>query len=138
MTLLGLGCGASIFAMLGINNNAGLIVVSLLYGACFNAAPVLSLAFAAFTSLANGPEEVGARVGVTVALSLCSIAVLISPPIQGVLLTTEFHWVPPVALAGSMVLAGSGFFLLTRTPVENHVELARVGCLRGKVAVAFL
>ncbi|KAJ7436890.1 MFS general substrate transporter [Mycena galericulata] len=111
MTLFSLGCGVIIFAMLGINNDAGLVIISLLYGACFSA--VLSLAFAGFASLAKGPEEVGARVGV--ALALCSIATLISPPIQGVLLTSDFHWVPPVAFAGSTALAGSGFFLLTRT-----------------------
>ncbi|KAJ7364503.1 MFS general substrate transporter [Mycena albidolilacea] len=111
LALFSLGCSVIIFAMLGINNDAGLVVISVLYGACFSA--VLSLAFAGFASLAKGPEEVGARVGV--ALALCSIAVLISPPIQGVLLTSDFHWIAPVVFAGSVTLAGAGFFLLTRT-----------------------
>ncbi|KAJ6544150.1 MFS general substrate transporter [Mycena capillaripes] len=104
-------CGAIIWAMLGIHNGATLVVISLLYGAFSGA--WLSLAFACFASLAKTPEEVGARTGV--ALALVSIGVLVSAPIQGALLTSDFHWINPIAFATTMMFAGATCAAITRT-----------------------
>ncbi|KAJ6587778.1 major facilitator superfamily domain-containing protein [Mycena sp. CBHHK59/15] len=88
--------GAVVWAMLGVHNGPSLIVVSILYGILSGA--WLSLCFACFSSLARGPEEVGARVGV--ALAVCSIGTLVSSPIQGALLTDKFTWINPIAFSG--------------------------------------
>ncbi|KAF7315044.1 hypothetical protein MIND_00018600 [Mycena indigotica] len=103
--------GALIWAVLGINNGASLMVVSILYGGCSSA--WLALTFPSFASLAKGPEEVGARLGV--ALFLTSFAVLGSAPIQGSLLTDFFRWIHPVAFSASTVFACALCFLVTRT-----------------------
>ncbi|KAJ7463726.1 MFS general substrate transporter [Mycena latifolia] len=104
-------CGAIIWAMLGIHDGASLVVVSLLYGAFSGA--FLSLGFACFASLAKGPEEVGARAGV--ALALCSIGTLVSAPIQGALLTGSYHWLRPIVFSATVAFAGSALFVVTRT-----------------------
>ncbi|KAJ7818338.1 MFS general substrate transporter [Mycena olivaceomarginata] len=90
-----IGGGTLIWAMLGIHNGGSLVVISLLYGAFSNA--YLALAIACLASLAKGPEEIGARTGVALALS--SLGVLVSAPIQGALLTSDYHWIRPVAFA---------------------------------------
>ncbi|KAJ6460225.1 MFS general substrate transporter [Mycena sanguinolenta] len=93
--------GALIFAMLGVNNSVSLIVIAILYGVFSNW--YLALAFACFASLAKGPEEIGVRGGI--ALAFCSIGALVSGPIQGALLTSEYHWIRPVTFAGTMTFA---------------------------------
>ncbi|KAJ7463728.1 MFS general substrate transporter [Mycena latifolia] len=106
-----LGAGAIIWAMLGIHNGGSLIVISLLYGGFSGA--FLSLGFACFASLAKGPEEVGARAGV--ALALCSFGTLVSAPIQGALLTDSFQWIRPIIFSTTMAFAGAALFVVTRT-----------------------
>ncbi|KAJ7716663.1 MFS general substrate transporter [Mycena maculata] len=104
-------CGAIIWAMLSIHDAASLVIISLLYGAFSSA--WLSLAFACFASLARRPEEVGARTGV--ALALVSVGVLVSAPIQGALLKDSFVWINAVGFATSVMFAGAGCFVITRT-----------------------
>ncbi|KAJ7057502.1 MFS general substrate transporter [Mycena amicta] len=113
MTVFSAASGALIWGILGINNGGSLMVVSILYGATSSA--WLALAFPCFASLANGPEEVGARVGV--ALALVSVGTLVSAPIQGSLLTDQFHWIRPVAFSASVVFASAVCFAATRTVV---------------------
>ncbi|KAF7372358.1 MFS general substrate transporter [Mycena venus] len=105
------GAGAIIWAMLGMHNGGSLVVTSILYGAFSSA--YLALAFACLASLAKGPEEVGARAGL--ALALCSIATLVSAPIQGALLTDSYHWIRPVAFSATMTLTSGALFFVTRT-----------------------
>ncbi|KAF7347110.1 MFS general substrate transporter [Mycena venus] len=105
------GAGAIIWAMLGIHNGGSLVVISILYGAFSSA--YLALAFACFASLAKGPEEVGARAGL--ALALCSIGTLVSAPIQGALLTDSYHWIRPVAFSATMTFVSGALFFVTRT-----------------------
>jgi len=106
-----IGAGAIIWAMLGIHDGGSLVVIALLYGAFSSA--YLALGFACFASLAKGPEEVGARAGI--ALALCSVGALVSAPIQGALLTSSYHWIRPVAFAGTMTLVSGACFFMTRT-----------------------
>ncbi|KAF7371128.1 MFS general substrate transporter [Mycena sanguinolenta] len=103
--------GAFIWAILGIHDGASLISISFFYGAFSSA--YLSLAFACFSSLAKGPQEVGARVGIALALS--SLGTLFSAPIQGALLTSEYHWIRPVAFAATVTFVSGVCSFLTRT-----------------------
>ncbi|KAK7045000.1 MFS general substrate transporter [Favolaschia claudopus] len=109
--LCSLCTGGMIWAMLGIHDGPSLVIISIIYGAFSGAC--LSMAFACFASFARGPEEVGARAGL--ALSLVGIAVLISAPIQGALLTDRFSWIRPAGFSGSMMFAGVICFVITRT-----------------------
>jgi len=110
-TLCTLFTGGMIWAMLGVHDGASLVVISIMYGAFSSA--WLSMGFACFASLARGPEEVGARAGI--ALALVSVAVLISAPIQGALLTDKFAWIRPAGFTGSTMFAGAVCFFITRT-----------------------
>ncbi|KAF7347960.1 MFS general substrate transporter [Mycena sanguinolenta] len=92
-----IGSGVFVLAILGIHDRVSLMLIALFYGAFSSA--YLALTFACFSSLARGPEEVGARTGV--ALALCSLGTLLSGPIQGALLTSDFHWIRPVAFAAA-------------------------------------
>ncbi|KAJ7075609.1 major facilitator superfamily domain-containing protein [Mycena belliarum] len=119
-------CGAVIWGMSGVNNGASLVVVSIIYGAASGA--FLSLGFACFSSLAKGPEEVGARAGI--ALALCSIGTLVSTPIQGALLTGAYHWIRPTAFAavGVDTLVLMSFPLIQPLPDDD---------IRGSHAVCY-
>ncbi|KAJ7808328.1 MFS general substrate transporter [Mycena olivaceomarginata] len=106
-----IGGGTLIWAMLGIHSGRSLVVISLLYGAFSNA--YLALAFACVASLAKGPEEIGARTGVVLALS--SFGELVSSPIQGALLTSDYHWIRPVAFAATMTFVSGACYFVART-----------------------
>ncbi|KAJ7458518.1 MFS general substrate transporter [Mycena latifolia] len=109
-TLCSLCTGGMIWAMLSIQDGASLVIISIVYGAFSGA--WLSMGFACFASLARGPEEVGARSGI--AMALVSVGVLISSPIQGALLSDKLNWINPVGFSGSLMFAGGLCFFITR------------------------
>ncbi|KAF5357445.1 hypothetical protein D9757_011593 [Collybiopsis confluens] len=115
--------GALIWAMLGVNDSGSLIAVSVLYG-IFSGAYLeshlsvdsyqgLALAFACFTGLSSGPEEVGARTGLGLALS--SVGSLVAAPIQGQLLTPHFIWIRPIAFSAVRTICISTYKVLALT-----------------------
>ncbi|KAF7356661.1 MFS general substrate transporter [Mycena venus] len=103
--------GATIWAMLGIHNAGTLVAVSILYG--YFSGAWLGLALVAMSSLARSQDEVGARVGLALALS--SVGSLVSAPIQGALLTSKYLWIRPAGFSGCMLFAGAGAFIVART-----------------------
>ncbi|KAJ7829982.1 hypothetical protein B0H14DRAFT_3465165 [Mycena olivaceomarginata] len=109
---LQVGCtlvtAATIWAVLGVNTCAALVLVSVLYGIFSSAWLALSIDCLAF--LARNPNEVGARTGI--ALALGSFGALGSAPIQGALLTRDFLWIRPIAFSGSIVRASAGCFVV--------------------------
>ncbi|KAJ7185466.1 MFS general substrate transporter [Mycena filopes] len=86
---------STIWGILGVHNTWSLMLVSILYG--FFSGAWLSVAIMSLASLARTPDEVGARTGLALALS--SVGSLVSAPIQGALLTREFHWIRPIAFS---------------------------------------
>ncbi|KAF8888098.1 major facilitator superfamily domain-containing protein [Infundibulicybe gibba] len=112
---------ATIWAILGINSVASLIVVSILYGVFSGA--WLSLTVAGLASLSIG-EEVGARVGV--ALAIASVGLLVSAPIQGALLTSKFLWIRPIAFSGSFMFLATILYAITRTLLVKKKKTQRV------------
>ncbi|KAG7095595.1 hypothetical protein E1B28_006325 [Marasmius oreades] len=113
---------ALVWAVLGINNSGSLIAVSVLYG-IFSGA-WLALAFACFSSLSSGPQEVGARTGLGLALS--SVGSLVAAPIQGQLLTPDFVWIRPIAFSASVLFASSVCFGATRFLQSRKFSSQRV------------
>ncbi|KAJ7055098.1 MFS general substrate transporter [Mycena amicta] len=106
----------TIWAVLGIHNAASLIVVSVAYGVFSGA--WLALSLACLASLAHTPDEVGARAGI--ALALGSVGSLGAAPIQGALLTRNFHWVRPVAFSASVVVASAICFVFMTILVRRR------------------
>ncbi|KAJ7029303.1 MFS general substrate transporter [Mycena alexandri] len=118
----GLMTGATIFAVLGVHNGASLIVVSILYGLLSGA--WLSLAFSILAALARSHDEVGARIGLALALS--SFGSLGSAPIQGALLTDKFLWTRPIVFSGAAMFVGCACFSVTRTMQAKRLGTQKV------------
>ncbi|KAJ7926146.1 MFS general substrate transporter [Mycena leptocephala] len=104
------------WAVLGIHGSGTLVLVSTLYGILSGA--WLALSFAVLAALARGPDEVGARTGI--ALAAGSLGSLCAAPIQGALLTREFHWVRPVAFSTSSVVASACCFVCITVIVRRR------------------
>ncbi|KAJ7130899.1 major facilitator superfamily domain-containing protein [Mycena filopes] len=118
----GMMTGATIFAVLGVHNGASLIVVSVLYGLLSGA--WLSLAFSILAALARSNDEVGARIGLALALS--SFGSLGSGPIQGALLTNDFLWTRPIVFSGASMFVGCVCFWVTRMMQAKRLGTQRV------------
>lgn len=93
------------FAMIGATTPATLIVVSLLIGSFTGS--FFSLNGPALIACAADDSEIGARVGVGVAIS--GITALTGNPIAGALMT-HFGYVAAISFAGAAIIAGSGMY----------------------------
>ncbi|KAJ7163768.1 MFS general substrate transporter, partial [Mycena filopes] len=113
---------STIWAILGVHNTWSLMLVSILYG--FFSGAWLSVAIMSLASLARTPDEVGARTGLALALS--SVGSLVSAPIQGALLTREFHWIRPIAFSASLMFAGTICMAVTRVLQARRLNSQRV------------
>ncbi|KAJ7171193.1 MFS general substrate transporter [Mycena filopes] len=104
------GCGAAlILAMLAIRDSLkGVVAFAVLYGFC--AGSIIGLMGPLLAVLTDDMGELGTRMGISVAFS--GIGILIGPPIDGLLLTSEFIWWRPALFSGVMAMVGSGCFLL--------------------------
>jgi len=111
-----LATGALIWAVLGVNGAASLVVVCVLYGIASGA--WFSLTIAGLASLAASPAEIGARTGL--ALAIVSPALLGSAPLQGALLTTHYKWIRPIAFSGTITIFSSIFYVYTRTYIMKR------------------
>ncbi|EJD00107.1 MFS general substrate transporter [Fomitiporia mediterranea MF3/22] len=111
LVITSLSAAATIWAILGVNDRASLIVVSILYG-IFSGA-WLSLVVASLAFLSKTPKEVGARTGIGIAFS--SFGTLGAAPAQGALLTSQFFWIRPIAFSGTVMIAAAGVFFVSRT-----------------------
>ncbi|KAF5328479.1 hypothetical protein D9758_018602 [Tetrapyrgos nigripes] len=114
--------GATIWAVLGVHGKASLIVVSILYGIASGA--WLSLAFLVLASLAQDASEVGARVGLALALS--SFGSLGAAPVQGSLLGKDFDWIKPISFSAMMTIGGALFFFITRMLQAKRLNKQKV------------
>ncbi|KAJ7763161.1 major facilitator superfamily domain-containing protein [Mycena maculata] len=109
MITVAAGCGAVlILAMTGIHSIASVFTIGVLYG--FFAGNIVALIGPLLAVLTDDISELGARMGISFAFS--GIGILVGPPIDGLLLTTDFIWWRPALFSGVMTLVGFGFFLL--------------------------
>jgi len=102
---------ASIFSVFGVRSSTSLIVVSIFHG--LFAGAWLSISVSVLSTLARHPQEVGARIGIALAIS--SFGTLGASPVQGALLTSNFMWSKPIVFSGVLMTAASFIFLLART-----------------------
>jgi len=101
------------WAILTIDTTAALISFCIIYGFALGATLSLSLSLAG--SLAKDPQEVGARLGI--ALAAFGPFLLVSSPIQGALLGSQFDWTSAIVFSAasttlsSIILAGGRFYV---------------------------
>jgi len=103
-------CAAFVLALLGVHNAAGVIIVSLLYGA-MNAA-YISVTPALLSDISDDVHEVGIRMGLW--FSFIAAAALFGQPINGALLTEEFIWWRGTVFSGVCIIVGGLLLTLSR------------------------
>ncbi|KAI0309091.1 MFS general substrate transporter [Amylostereum chailletii] len=107
MSSCSFACSILVFAMLGLENVAGITVWAVVYG--FFSGAYITLLGPMLSSLATDVSEVGARIGI--AFTFTGVGALIATPITGALLTRQYHWWRPIVYIG--VVSGFGAFLFT-------------------------
>ncbi|KAF5345716.1 hypothetical protein D9758_013043 [Tetrapyrgos nigripes] len=117
-----LATGASIWAVLKIHDTGSLVAISIFYGITSGA--WWPLTYNSLASLAQDTSEVGARVGLALALS--SFGTLGAPPVQGSLLNETYEWIRPVVFSATMTIGGAFFILIARTLQAKKLNKQRV------------
>ncbi|KAJ7674065.1 MFS general substrate transporter [Mycena polygramma] len=108
MITVAAGCGAIlILAMACILDIASVVTIGILYG--FFAGNIVTLMGPLLAVLTDDMSELGARLGMSVAFS--GIGILVGPPIDGLLLTSDFIWWRPALFSGMMAVVGFCCFL---------------------------
>ncbi|TFK68912.1 MFS general substrate transporter [Pluteus cervinus] len=111
-------CSLSVLLLLGIHEIAGVVIVSIFYGAMNGA--YISLTPALLSELSNEVSEVGTRMGLW--FSFVAIAALFGQPINGALLTEEFLWNRGTIFSGVCVSAGGLMLILSRFLFLNRTK----------------
>ncbi|KUI63432.1 Riboflavin transporter MCH5 [Cytospora mali] len=91
------------FCLLAIQDAAGLVVFSVLYG--FAAGAFMGLPAASVVSLSVDKSKIGTRLGMT--LAFVGFGVLVSNPIAGAILGQDQDWVGLVMWCGMLLVASS-------------------------------
>ncbi|KAF8065015.1 major facilitator superfamily domain-containing protein [Lyophyllum atratum] len=98
------------YCLLLMHDIGGFVAFAVVYG--FFSGASVALTPAMLASLAKDVNEVGARIGVSFALS--GVIGLFSNSIAGALLTRNFHWMRPIVFAGTTVIAGGICYVAAR------------------------
>lgn len=101
---------ALIYSLAAVETARGIVAFAVIYGILEGGAITLTPAMLA--SLAEDVDEIGARIGVSFALS--GIIGLFVTPIQGALLTRQLHWWRPIMFTGTMVSGGALCYIIAR------------------------
>ncbi|KZP00827.1 MFS general substrate transporter [Calocera viscosa TUFC12733] len=109
--------GALVFALLGIKNIAGLVIVCILYG--FFSGAYISLIGPMFASMSDHVSEIGLRMGL--AFALLGFSVLIGTPIDGALLGSGpvYFWWKAVLFSAVTMLAGCATLVISRQLLQK-------------------
>ncbi|KAF8957730.1 MFS general substrate transporter [Flammula alnicola] len=120
-------CSILIFAMIAISNVASVVTIAIIYG--FWAGVYVALMAPMVANLADDISEIGLRMGI--GFTLAGVGGLIGTPIEGALLTSQYHWWRAGVFSGIMALTGcacySGmvFFLHQKLRRKEEAKDAR-------------
>ncbi|KAJ3476613.1 hypothetical protein NLI96_g11042 [Meripilus lineatus] len=115
--------GALIFALYGVKNAGGTVVIAVIYG--FFSGAWLAVSAPTAASMAKDPSEVGVRMGL--AFAIAAFGALIGAPIDGKLLgEAPFDWSSTFLFSGVIVLGGSAVLLVARFMVARRKGISRV------------
>ena len=122
VTFTSFSCAAVIFAMFSLQGTsrgpvAGLSVFFGLFSGSY-----VTLLAPTLTLLADGPAEIGARVGIGFAFQ--GIGGLVGTPVTGALLTGRFEWWRGIIFAGTVCAASTFLFVLSRLQFKKRRNIA--------------
>ncbi|EJD04780.1 MFS general substrate transporter [Fomitiporia mediterranea MF3/22] len=104
------GATVLIFCMLAVRTIPGVATFAALYG--FFSGAFITLMSPMLVLLAEGPAEIGARMGMCFAFT--GVGSLIGTPIAGALLTSRFLWWRPIIFSGIICVFGFALFMACR------------------------
>ncbi|KAH8115033.1 MFS general substrate transporter [Phellopilus nigrolimitatus] len=107
-----------IFCMLAVRTVSGVAAFAALYG--FFSGAFVTLMSPMLAILAEGPAEIGARMGMCFAIT--GLGSLIGTPIAGALLTSKFLWWRPILFSGVVCVAGCFLFVACRITLGRRKE----------------
>ncbi|KAH7926684.1 MFS general substrate transporter [Leucogyrophana mollusca] len=116
MILSATGCSVLIFGMIGLSNIPKFIVLEIIYG--YFAGVYIAMSAPLMPILTTDMSELGARMGIFFAIT--GLGNLIGSPINGALLTSQYHWWIPCVFSGVMSLAGAAFFTLMQVVIRRR------------------
>lgn len=103
-------CGVLITSMIALNNITSVVVIGVAYG--YFSGVYIAVLVPLVTVLTPDLSELGARMGICFAFT--AFGSLLSGPISGALLSSQYRWLLPSLFSGSMCLAGSLAFVAMR------------------------
>ncbi|KAG2139240.1 major facilitator superfamily domain-containing protein [Suillus clintonianus] len=103
-------CSALIISMIALSNVAGVVMLGLAYG--YFSGVYMALLVPLVTVLTPDLTELGMRIGIC--YTFISFSGLISGPISGTLLSSQYRWWIPSLFCGLISLAGSLMFVIMR------------------------
>ncbi|OAX33371.1 MFS general substrate transporter [Rhizopogon vinicolor AM-OR11-026] len=103
-------CSGLIISMIALSDIASVIGIGVIYG--YFSGIYIALFLPLATLMTPDLSELGARIGIF--LTFCSFSGLLSGPISGALLSSQYRWLIPTLFSGFMALVGSLFYVVMR------------------------
>lgn len=111
--------GILLFCWIAVASNAGIIVFSLLYGACSGA--IISLMSPCIAQITPEPQLIGTYLGM--ALFVVGIAGLTGTPICGALIDRYNSFTQAAAFSGACVIFGAVLVILLRLKFNKNIRV---------------
>lgn len=103
-------CGVIIISMIALSNISGVVVIGVGYG--YFSGVYIAVLVPLVTMLTPDLSELGARVGICFAFT--AFGSMLSGPISGALLSSQYRWLIPSLFSGIICLVGSLVFVVMR------------------------
>ncbi|KDR84660.1 hypothetical protein GALMADRAFT_151450 [Galerina marginata CBS 339.88] len=100
-------CSIIIFGMIGVSSVASVVIIAVLYG--FASGIYVAIMAPMVAGLADDFSEIGMRMGIS--FTMAGVGGLVGTPIDGALLTSEFHWWKPAVFSGVMGMVGCSLYI---------------------------
>ncbi|KAG1768740.1 major facilitator superfamily domain-containing protein [Suillus placidus] len=103
-------CGVLTISMIALSNISSVVVIGVTYG--YVSGVYIAMLVPLVTMLTPNLSELGARMGICFAFT--AFGALISGPISGALLSSQYKWLIPSLFSGSICLVGSLVLVVMR------------------------
>lgn len=103
-------CGVLIISMIALNSTSNVVVIGVVYG--YFSGVYFAVLVPLVTLLTPDLSELGARLGISFAFT--AFGSLLSGPISGALLSSQYRWLIPSLFSGGICLVGSLVFVAMR------------------------
>ncbi|KAG2064683.1 MFS general substrate transporter [Suillus decipiens] len=103
-------CGVIIISMIALSNISSVVLIGIAYG--YFSGIYVAVLVPLVAMLTSDLSELGARMGICFAFT--ALGSLLSGPVSGALLSSQYRWLIPSLFSGSICLVGSLVFVVMR------------------------